>query len=82
MCTQLPACAAAYMRLVQSMAALRPGWQELFTRTLVFTGPEIVAEFLMSTGCLAGAHSEDCPVYGVILGLEPPWRRTAGSGFP
>jgi DNA-3-methyladenine glycosylase I len=51
----------------------RAEWQKLFKRTFVFTGPEIVNEFLMSTGYLAGAHGEDCPVYGVIMELGPAW---------
>lgn len=38
-------------------------WVKLFKKTFKFTGGEIVNEFLMSTGYLAGAHSEDCPVY-------------------
>ena len=38
-------------------------WVKLFKKTFKFTGGEIVNEFLMSTGYLPGAHSEDCPVY-------------------
>jgi len=38
-------------------------WTKLFKKTFKFTGGEIVNEFLMSTGYLPGAHSEDCPVY-------------------
>jgi len=38
-------------------------WVKLFKKTFKFTGGEIVNEFLMSTGYLAGAHEEDCPVY-------------------
>lgn len=38
-------------------------WVKLFKKTFKFTGGEIVNEFLMSTGYLPGAHSEDCPIY-------------------
>lgn len=38
-------------------------WPWLFKKTFVFTGGQIVGEFLMSLGYLPGAHSEDCPVY-------------------
>lgn len=48
-------------------------WVTLFKRTFRFTGPEIVNEFLMSTGYLPGAHREDCPVQAHILAERPPW---------
>ena len=48
-------------------------WQRLFKRTFVFTGGEIVREFLVSTGYLPGAHDEGCPVYHDIATLQPPW---------
>jgi DNA-3-methyladenine glycosylase I len=48
-------------------------WRKLFKRTFVFTGGEIVGEFLMSTGYLPGAHAPDCPVYAQIIVLNPPW---------
>ena len=38
-------------------------WVKIFKNTFRFTGGEIVNEFLMSTGYLAGAHVESCPVY-------------------
>lgn len=38
-------------------------WTKLFRKTFVFTGGEIVNEFLMSIDMLPGAHSEDCPVF-------------------
>ncbi|MBY0508294.1 MAG: DNA-3-methyladenine glycosylase I [Bryobacteraceae bacterium] len=38
-------------------------WVKEFKRTFVFTGGEIVNEFLVSTGYLPGAHDHDCPVY-------------------
>ncbi len=50
-------------------------WQKLFKKTFVFTGGEIVREFLVSTGYLPGAHQPTCPVYARILALDPPWAR-------
>jgi len=38
-------------------------WAKLFKKTFKFTGGEIVNEFLVSTGYLPGAHSQQCPVY-------------------
>ncbi|HEX8069236.1 MAG TPA: DNA-3-methyladenine glycosylase I [Pyrinomonadaceae bacterium] len=52
-------------------------WVRLFKRTFVFTGGEIVGEFLMSTGYLPGAHAPSCPVYRRIVALDPPWLRAA-----
>ena len=48
-------------------------WIKLFKKTFKFTGPEVVGEFLMSTGYLPGAHRSDCPVYARIATLSPPW---------
>ena len=48
-------------------------WVKLFRKTFKFTGPEIVGEFLMSTGYLPGAHVASCPVYERIVGLGPAW---------
>ena len=48
-------------------------WVKLFRANFKFTGPEIVREFLVSTGYLPGAHRPECPVYTVIEGLNPPW---------
>lgn len=50
-------------------------WVKLFKKTFVFTGGEIVNEFLMSTGYLAGAHDESCPVYKKVASLRPAWMR-------
>ncbi len=36
-------------------------WVKLFKRHFRFVGVEIVNEFLMSSGYLSGAHSEECP---------------------
>lgn len=52
----------------------KEAWTKLFKKTFKFTGGEIVNEFLMSSGYLQGAHSEDCPVYKKILKLKPKWR--------
>jgi DNA-3-methyladenine glycosylase I len=57
----------------------RAGWTKLFKRTFVFTGGEIVNEFLMSTGYLPGAHTPECPVYAEIAALDPPWMRAAAA---
>jgi DNA-3-methyladenine glycosylase I len=53
----------------------RPAWQKLFRKTFVFTGGEIVGEFLLSTGYLPGAHREGCPVYPRVLAASPAWAR-------
>ena len=50
-------------------------WQKLFKNTFVFTGGEIVREFLTSTGYLSGAHDSDCRVFEQIHKLEPAWMR-------
>ena len=47
-------------------------WVKLWKRTFVFSGGEIVGEFLMSLGYLPGAHAPDCPVAARILGA--PWQ--------
>jgi DNA-3-methyladenine glycosylase I len=54
----------------------KAAWTKLFKRTFVFTGGEIVGEFLMSTGYLAGAHSPDCPIYARVAACLPPWIRS------
>jgi DNA-3-methyladenine glycosylase I len=48
-------------------------WTKLFKRTFVFTGGEIVKEFLRSTGYLPGAHDPDCPVFKQIARKKPAW---------
>jgi DNA-3-methyladenine glycosylase I len=57
----------------------RADWVKLFRRTFLFTGGEIVGEFLMSLGYLPGAHEADCPVARHIDRLGPPWMRLAGN---
>jgi DNA-3-methyladenine glycosylase I len=46
-------------------------WVKIFKTTFRFTGGEIVNEFLMSTGYLAGAHVESCPVYKKVVKEKP-----------
>lgn len=53
----------------------REEWTKLFRKTFVFTGGEIVNEFLMSTGYLQGAHAKSCPVYKKVASLRPAWMR-------
>lgn len=48
-------------------------WVKRFKKTFVFTGGEIVKEFLMSTGYLPGAHDEDCPIHAKVRGASAPW---------
>lgn len=53
-------------------------WVRLFKKTFVFTGGEIVGEFLLSTGYLPGAHEPWCPTYQRIAALNPPWMNHPG----
>lgn len=48
-------------------------WSSLFKRTFVFTGGEIVREFLLSTGYLPGAHEATCPIHLVVAARGPAW---------
>jgi DNA-3-methyladenine glycosylase I len=50
-------------------------WTKLFKMTFVFTGGEIVKEFMLSSGYLPGAHDHECPVYWQIAELQPAWMR-------
>jgi DNA-3-methyladenine glycosylase I len=50
-------------------------WVKLFRKTFVFTGREIVNEFLVSCGYLPGAHDPECPVYWQVARLQPAWTR-------
>jgi DNA-3-methyladenine glycosylase I len=50
-------------------------WIKLFKKTFVFTGGEIVNEFLISTGYLAGAHDDTCPSCKKVASLRPAWMR-------
>lgn len=49
-------------------------WVGLFKKEFRFTGGEIVNEFLMSTGYLPGAHSENCSIYRKVLKARPAWK--------
>jgi DNA-3-methyladenine glycosylase I len=48
-------------------------WVKVFKKTFVFTGGEIVNEFLISIGFLAGAHSPECKIYKKVLKTKPMW---------
>jgi DNA-3-methyladenine glycosylase I len=50
-------------------------WTKLFKKTFIFTGGEIVREFLVSIGYLPNAHDPDCPIYQQIALLNPAWMR-------
>ncbi len=50
-----------------------PSWIKLFKTTFRFTGPEIVNEWLMSTGYIEGAHKPGCPVYKRVIASRPMW---------
>ncbi|MBC8103421.1 MAG: DNA-3-methyladenine glycosylase I [Cytophagales bacterium] len=54
-------------------------WTRQFKKTFLFTGGEIVGEFLMSTGYLPGAHTPDCPVYARVLAARPAWSLSLSS---
>ena len=56
-----------------------PEWVKLFKQQFKFVGGEIVNEFLMSTGYLKGAHSEDCPIYAEVMAQKPRWANARGS---
>lgn len=48
-------------------------WVKLFKKHFKFVGGEIVKEFLVSTGYLAGAHCEECAIYDKVLATKPKW---------
>lgn len=52
-------------------------WVKIFKKTFVFTGGEIVNEFLMSTGYLPGAHIETCHIHKKIIKQKPAWLQIA-----
>ena len=59
--------------------ARKDEWVKIFKKEFVFTGGEIVGEFLMSIGYLPGAHRDDCPV-GIKLAKRKtmlPWLKAA-----
>jgi DNA-3-methyladenine glycosylase I len=53
----------------------KPAWVKLFKKTFLFTGGEIVGEFLMSLDYLPGAHEPDCPVFKRIAKLRQKAKR-------
>jgi DNA-3-methyladenine glycosylase I len=56
-------------------------WVKLFRATFVFMGPEIVGEFLSSSGYLPYAHERACPAFEQIARLSPPWMACADPGW-
>jgi DNA-3-methyladenine glycosylase I len=56
-------------------------WVKLFKKQFVFTGGEIVGEFLMSIGYLPGAHHVECPVHRKLLRIKPPWTQARGFKY-
>ena len=48
---------------------------QVLKKTFVFTGGEIVNEFLISTGYLTGAHDESCPTFKKVASLRPAWMK-------
>ena len=63
------------LNLLIELSFYRSYCVQVLKKTFVFTGGEIVNEFLMSTGYLAGAHEEQCPVYRTVASLRPAWMR-------
>jgi DNA-3-methyladenine glycosylase I len=55
-------------------------WAKLFKKTFLFTGGEIVREFLVSTGYLPGAHDADCPIFTAVKRKNPPWMKSLKPG--
>lgn len=68
--------------LAKNHPRTKDSWVKLFRQTFVFTGGEIVGEFLMSIGYLAGAHRPDCPAYATMAALSPPWMTAEEGGEP
>lgn len=50
-------------------------WVKLFKKTFKFTGGEIVNEFLLSIGYLAGAHDTTCKIYKLVTKAKPMWAK-------
>ena len=50
-------------------------WVKIFKATFKFTGGEIVNEFLMSTGYLAGAHIKSCVIYKKMVKAKPAFMK-------
>lgn len=56
-------------------------WVRLFRHEFVFTGGEIVGEFLMSIGYLPGTHREGCPIFRKIAAKGAPWLKAVKAGM-
>ncbi|MBI3420397.1 MAG: DNA-3-methyladenine glycosylase I [Proteobacteria bacterium] len=57
-------------------------WVKLFKKHFLFTGGEIVGEFLMSIGYLPGSHAPHCPVYKRLKkDYALPWLKAQKKGF-
>src|SRR5579885_2522428 len=54
-------------------AAVDRAFRHVGARQIAEAHQEFAGEFLMSLGYLPGAHVPECPVYGRILRLGPPW---------
>ena len=63
--------------LVAHHPQTKEAWVKLFRTRFLFTGGEIVGEFLMSIGILPGAHRADCPVHAEILAYKPRWNQAS-----
>jgi DNA-3-methyladenine glycosylase I len=73
---QLQASHGSFAAWLNSHHPLELGnWVRLFRATFRFMGPEIVGEFLMSTGYLPGAHDPDCPIASRVVAAGPAWLR-------
>jgi len=59
----------------------KDGWVKLFREQFLFTGGEIVGEFLMSIGYLPEAHHARCAISKDIAKLTPPWASAVKKGF-
>jgi DNA-3-methyladenine glycosylase I len=56
----------------------KPAWVKLWKKTFLFSGGEIVGEFLMSLGYLPGAHAATCPIAAQIK--DAPWQNALRTG--
>ena len=63
----------AWLDSYAAQSLTKEDWIKLFKKTFVFTGGEIVHEFLVSSGYLPGAHDQDCPIYKKVASLRPAW---------
>ncbi len=57
-------------------------WVKTMRQELVFMGPEVVREFLVSLGYLPASHRPDCPVFCEIAALNPPWMQAGLQQTP